>query len=50
MKTVSPIHEEDEKKVDNPLLMQPSLLDAASVSTTHTTEEPVKVRGGGSDD
>ena len=56
MRTVSPIHEEDEEKIDeaeldpNPLLMQPPLLDAMSVSTyltaTHTAEEPVKVRGG----
>ena len=54
MRTISPIHEEDEEvdetELDpNPLLMQPPLLDVTSVSTyhttTHTTEEPVKVRG-----
>lgn len=54
MRTISPIHEEDEEEVDeteldpNPLLMQPPLLDVTSVATyhttTHATEEPVKVR------
>ena len=57
MRTISPIHEEDEEEEEteldpNPLLMQPPFLDAMSVSTYHTTthdttEEPVKVRRGG---
>ena len=52
MRTVSPIHEEDEEKDEAELdlilmLINHPLLDAMSVSTyrtaTHTAEEPVKV-------